>query len=207
MNMDKRMREFNQCLSDASLDDLNYRDTTFTWWNKRKLAPIAKKLDRCLVNVEWYNMFPSSVAFVGSPDFSDHAAITVSLDPSRIRTKKPFRFYNFILQNSDFIATVCVSWFSFNITGSAMYRAAMKLKMLKNVIRDFSKQNYTGIEKKNGSSTREAPAGARSDAIFSFSIQHLSRAFCAERLGRTVICGSQLLLSEVADNLDFIGGW
>lgn len=32
-------------------------------------------------------MFPSSVAFFDSPDFSDHAAISVTLDPSMIRTK------------------------------------------------------------------------------------------------------------------------
>ncbi|WZY69395.1 hypothetical protein YC2023_001635 [Brassica napus] len=106
LNMDKRIRELNQCLSDASMDDLNYRGTTFTWWNKQKLSPLAKKLDRVLVNVEWYNMFPSSVAFFGSPHFSDHAVISITLDPNRIRTKKPFKFYNFILQNPDFMETV-----------------------------------------------------------------------------------------------------
>ena len=65
-----------------------------------------------------------------------------------IRTKKPFKFYNYILHNPDFIATVCISWFSFNVTGSAMFRVARKLKILKNVIREFSKHNYSGIEKK-----------------------------------------------------------
>lgn len=148
LNMDKRIREFNQCLSDANLDDLNYRGTTYTWWNKRKRSPLAKKLDRCLVNDEWYNSFPSSVVFFGSPDFSDHAAVSITLDPQRIRSKKPFRFYNFILQNSDFLPAVCASWFSFNVTGSAMYRVAKKLKLLKQVIRDFSRLNYSGIEKK-----------------------------------------------------------
>lgn len=148
LNMDKRIREFNQCLSDASLEDLNYRGTTFTWWNKRKLSPLAKKLDRCLVNEEWYNTFPSSVAFFGSPEFSDHTPIIVTLEPTKIRSKKPFKFYNFILQNPDFIATVCVSWFSFNVAGSAIFIISKKLKLLKNVIREFSKQNYSGIEKK-----------------------------------------------------------
>lgn len=37
-NMDKSIRDFNQCLSDANLDDLNFRGTTFTWWNKQKLT-------------------------------------------------------------------------------------------------------------------------------------------------------------------------
>ena len=148
LNMDKRIRELNQCLLDANLEDLNYRGTTFTWWNKRKLEPLAKKLDRCLVNDEWYNAFPSSVAFFGSPDFSDHAAISICLEPNRIRTRKPFKFYNFLLKNSDFLETVYTSWFSFNVTGSAMFRVSRKLKLLKNIIREFSKHNYSGIEKR-----------------------------------------------------------
>ena len=148
LNMDKRIRDFNLCLLDANLDDLNFRGTTFTWWNKRKSAPLAKKLDRSLVNDGWYSLFSSSVAFVGSPDFSDHAVISITLDPARIRAKKPFRFYNFLTQNPEFLVTIGTSWFSFNVTRSAMYRVARKLKLLKNVIREFSNQNYSGIEKK-----------------------------------------------------------
>ncbi|WZZ11232.1 hypothetical protein YC2023_097153 [Brassica napus] len=148
LNMDKRIRDFNNCLINESLDDLNFRGTTFTWWNKQKSAPVAKKLDRCLVNGDWYAAFPSSVALFGSPDFSDHAVISVSLDPSRVRTKKPFRFYNFLNQNPDFLAMVCVNWFSFNVKGSAMFRLSVKLKMLKKCIRTFSHQNYSGIERK-----------------------------------------------------------
>lgn len=43
---------------------------------------------------------------------------------------------------------VAENWFSFNITGSAMFRVSKKLKMLKNCIRYFSHQNYSEIEKK-----------------------------------------------------------
>ena len=53
MNMDKRIRDFNQYLSNANLEDLNFRGTTFTWWNKRNLLPLAKRFDLCLVNDEW----------------------------------------------------------------------------------------------------------------------------------------------------------
>lgn len=148
LNMDKRIRDFNNCLINESLDDLNFRDTTFTWRNKQKSTPVAKKLDRCLVNGDWYAASPSSVALFGSPDFSDHAVMSVGLDPSRVRTKKPFRFYNFLNQNPDFLAMVCVNWFSFNVTGSAMFRLSFKHKMLKNCIRTFSHQNYSGIERK-----------------------------------------------------------
>ena len=81
LNIDKRIREFNQCLLDVNVEDLNYRGATFTWWNKRKSAHVAKKLDRCLANGEWSIEFPSSVAFFCSPDFSDHAVVAVTLEP------------------------------------------------------------------------------------------------------------------------------
>ena len=180
LNMDKRIREFNQCLSNANLEDLNFRGATFTWWNKRKLAPLAKKLDRCLVNDEWYNFFPSSVAFFGSPRFSDHAVVAITLEPARLRAKKPFRFYNFILQNSDFIATVCASWFSFNVTGSGMFRVATKLKLLKKIIRGFSRQNYSGIEKKTAEA-HEKLLQAQEAMLYSPSIPNATSELTAQQ--------------------------
>lgn len=146
LNMGKRIRDFNQCLLDAKVEDLNFRGTTFTWWNKQKNNPIAKKLDRCLVNDEWYFVFPSSIAFFGSPDFYDHVVTSISLEPARVRAKKPFRFFNFITKNPEFLAMVCENWFSFNVTGSAMFRVSRKLKLLKKCIKDFSRINYSGIE-------------------------------------------------------------
>ncbi|KAF8113337.1 hypothetical protein N665_0051s0031 [Sinapis alba] len=133
LNMDKRIRDFNTCLLNANLEDLNFRGTTFTWWNKQKLNTIAKKLDMCLVNGDWCALFPSAVAMIGSPEFSDHASISVSTEPLRATVKKPFKFYNYLLQNPDFLAMVCENWFTFNITGSAMFR-------------NFSRTNYSGIE-------------------------------------------------------------
>lgn len=148
LNFDKRMRDFNQCLQSANLDDLNFRGNMFTWWNKRKNDPIAKKLDRSLVNEGWYFEFPSSVTYFGIPEFSDHVVISITLDPSTVKTKKPFRFYNFTTQSPVFLDMICNSWFSFNVTGSAMFRVSRKLKLLKKTIKDFSKQNYSGIEKR-----------------------------------------------------------
>lgn len=107
LNLDTKMRDFNQCLQSAGVDDLNFRGNSFTWWNKQKLNPIAKKLDRALVNDEWYFELPSSVAYFGSPEFSDHAVVSILLDPSTAKAKKPFRFYNFIIQSPNFLDMIC----------------------------------------------------------------------------------------------------
>ncbi|WZY73255.1 hypothetical protein YC2023_005495 [Brassica napus] len=148
LNVDKRMRDLNQCLQDVNLDDLNFRGTTYTWWNKRKSAPVAKKLDRALVNDDWYFHFPESVANFGSPAFSDHSVITVTIDPSRVKAVKAFKFYNFLTLNLGFLDLIASNWYSFNTVGSAMFRVSSKLKLLKNAIRSFSKSNYSELEKR-----------------------------------------------------------
>ena len=148
LNTDRRMREFRDCLIQADLSDLNYRGKTFTWWYKRKSNPVAKKLDRILVNDQGLSSFGNSLGFFGEPDFSDHSPCTVILNPLKQRTKKPFKFFNLPLQNENFLSIIANAWFSITVTGSAMYRISMKLKKLNPFIRTFSRHNYSGIEKR-----------------------------------------------------------
>lgn len=79
MNVDRKTREFQECLADASLSDLSYTGPTFSWWNSQKLSPIGKKLDRILVNDQWHVQFPSSVGIFGPVEFSNHASMSVIL--------------------------------------------------------------------------------------------------------------------------------
>ena len=145
-NVDLQSRLFSQMLLDSSLADLNYRGFSFTWWNKRKSQPIAKKLDRMLANDAWNAMFPLALGVFGPPEFSDHASMHLSLSSGQLKLKKPFRFYNFLLKNEGFLPLVAECWFSLHVIGSAMFRVARKLKLLKSPIRTFSKSNYSGIE-------------------------------------------------------------
>lgn len=85
LNIDKHMRLLSQCLIHSDLEDLHFRGEVFTWWNKRKTSPIAKKLDRILVNDLWYESFPNSLAHFDNPDFSDHACSTISLKPNLVQ--------------------------------------------------------------------------------------------------------------------------
>ena len=128
------MRELGQCFLDAELVDLNFRGTTFTWWNKQKATPRAKKLDRVLVNEKWQECFPNAIAYFQDPDFSDHSCSTVSIQPDLQRKKRPFKFFNYLLQNPTFLPTVTEDWFSINVTGSAMFRISEKLRLLKKCI-------------------------------------------------------------------------
>ncbi|CAD5324689.1 unnamed protein product [Arabidopsis thaliana] len=69
LNVNKRTRDFQECLLDSDLSDLTFRENSFTWWNKSKSRPVAEKLDRVLVNSHWGSVFPEAFAFFGEPDF------------------------------------------------------------------------------------------------------------------------------------------
>lgn len=145
LKVDRKMREFKECLLEADLSDLNFRGSTFTWW---KLHPIAKKLDRVLANDKWLATHTSACAIFGAPIFSDHASCSVSLSSQQNTRKKPFKFFNFLLTNENFRFVVEEHWFSVNIAGTSMYRVSKKIKSMKRVIKSFSKDNYSGIEKR-----------------------------------------------------------
>lgn len=87
-NLDLPTRLFADALSQSGLADLSFRGSSNTWWNKRPLEPIAKKLDRVLVNEEWLQLFPLSLAMFGEPAFSDHASISLSLYIQAILSRK-----------------------------------------------------------------------------------------------------------------------
>ena len=147
-NVDLPTRLFRDCLLDADLSDLNFRGCSYTWWNKQRVNPVAKKLDRILVNESWLLLFPTSLGVFGDLDFSNHASCSIVLNPSVQRQRKAFKFQNFLLKNQDFVPLVANLWFSFNLVGSAMFRLSKKLKFLKNHIREFSKDNYSNLEKR-----------------------------------------------------------
>lgn len=142
------MEEFRTCLLSAHLFDLSYRGNHFTWWNKQELNPIAKKLDRVLVNDNWLQRFPLSYGEFLDPEFFDHCSSCAHFGMQIQRKKRPFRFSNFLLDNRKFLPIVSEAWTNFHISGTRMFVVSKKLKMLKGPIRTLHRNNYSGIEKR-----------------------------------------------------------
>lgn len=51
------MRQFQDQLMHCALSDLTYVGLLFTWWNKRDINHIGKKLDRVPINGNWLTSF------------------------------------------------------------------------------------------------------------------------------------------------------
>lgn len=73
--------------------------------------------------------------------------MSVIFESAKSKHRIPFRFYNFLLLDGEFLLIITWLWFSTNIVGSEMFRVSKKLKALKNPIRSFNGDHYSNLEK------------------------------------------------------------
>ncbi|CAG7885777.1 unnamed protein product [Brassica rapa] len=104
------MRHFHDLVMDCNLTDFASTGALFTWWNKREEDPIGKKLDRALVNAAWLRDFPQSTSRFEAGGISDHARCVVHLSGPSNAGRKPFRFFNFLTDHSEFLPVVKRIW-------------------------------------------------------------------------------------------------
>ncbi|XP_013601510.1 PREDICTED: uncharacterized protein LOC106308956 [Brassica oleracea var. oleracea] len=142
------MRDFLTCIISTDLSDLPYCGNEFTWSNNQGESVISKKLDRILVNDGWLRLFPNSLCVFGDPGISDHSPCCVFLDTTRPKAKASFKFFSMLNDNPDFAPLIAECWSSLPFHGTMMLRVSKKLKELKSIIRAFSRENYSGIEKR-----------------------------------------------------------
>lgn len=142
------MREFGQCVTSTELTDLAYIGNSFTWSNKQGDTLVSKKLDRIMVNDIWLSTFPNALGVFGDPGISDHSPCCIFLDTTSPKPKKPFKFFSMLNQNPEFPILVSECWRALPFEGSKMLLVSRKLKALKSVIRSFSRDNYSLLEKR-----------------------------------------------------------
>ncbi|XP_010484758.1 PREDICTED: uncharacterized protein LOC104763036 [Camelina sativa] len=117
----KGMEEFHDCLSYANLQDLTIRGNQFTWWNNQELNPIAKNLDRVLINDEWM--------------IKQEAAWSSTLYD-----------FPFPLHDDEFLPRLLNYWHTADSYGTAQFNLVTRLKELKGIIRDLNKEKFLGLE-------------------------------------------------------------
>lgn len=94
--------EFQQCLIESNLADMDFRGTFFSWSNRREEDPILRKLDRAVCNDRWKEVFPGAVSIFEAPGDSDHspAVLTFSSEPQM--RKCSFKYFSFISSHPRF---------------------------------------------------------------------------------------------------------
>ncbi|KAJ0638467.1 putative RNA-directed DNA polymerase [Helianthus annuus] len=136
---------FNQFILAAALHEYNMGGGRFTYIsdNGTKLS----KLDRFLVCLGFLERWPNASVLALNRDISDHRPIILNTTPADFG-HTPFRFYNSWLEINGFQEHVTQLCLAFSFSGPPDLRLAVKLRWLKNKIKDWlalEKQRTEGV--------------------------------------------------------------
>ncbi|XP_022033482.1 uncharacterized protein LOC110935402 [Helianthus annuus] len=131
------MRDFQDCVDDIEVVDINRTGIHFTWSQKPKNGVgLLKKIDRVMGNTPFLTEYPNSVAFFKPYRLSDHCPCILSI-PEALKLKpRPFKFANFLVFKPEFLEIVNKHW-PINVDGVHQFRVVKKLKSLKHPLRSL----------------------------------------------------------------------
>ncbi|PWA51904.1 RNA-directed DNA polymerase, eukaryota, Reverse transcriptase zinc-binding domain protein [Artemisia annua] len=133
--IDIAMREFKECVEVIEVFDVNRSGLQFTWNQKpRGTDGKLKKIDRIMATLAFTDAFIGAHAIFQPYRISDHSSAILTIPTSHKFTPRPFKFYNIIVQNSQFKGKVKEFW-DMDVSGFHMYKVVSKLKSLKKPLR------------------------------------------------------------------------
>ncbi|XP_074265992.1 uncharacterized protein LOC141588449 [Silene latifolia] len=136
--------DFNECLIQCGLDDMNGSSCEYTWYNKQDAQTrVYTKLDRVLVNDKWKELFANTSAQFMDPGVSDRSPALLRFHGD-IRPSKRFKFLNCWVEHPDFHKIVAEAW-SCDITGNSMFRLMGKLKAVKKKLKILHSTSFSNI--------------------------------------------------------------
>ncbi|XP_026456778.1 uncharacterized protein LOC113357549 [Papaver somniferum] len=111
---------FARCSQLSQLLDISFTGCFYNWTNCQQDGVIIRyKLDRVMVNMDWIQQFQMSKAEFLLPGISDHSPAIVSICENKKHGPPPFRFYNFLYEEEDFLGVARVAW---NLSVGALVR-------------------------------------------------------------------------------------
>ncbi|KAF5183828.1 Dnase i-like superfamily protein, partial [Thalictrum thalictroides] len=136
----------SDCLIEAGLSDLNFTGLLFTWSNNSEgSASSMSKIDRCLVNGSWVNIFRTQAEFLPQ-GISDHSPILLFWF-TEVRKSFPFRFNNAWTLLPGFKELVAKSW-NITVYSNPMQALVVKQKLLKAKLKIWVKNNCSKLHEK-----------------------------------------------------------
>ncbi|GJV63872.1 RNA-directed DNA polymerase, eukaryota, reverse transcriptase zinc-binding domain protein [Tanacetum coccineum] len=133
--VDRGMRDFQECVNDAELSDVNSVGLRFTWNQKpHESSGVLKKIDRIMANLGFYDLFIGSSAIFQPYRLSDHSPAVLRCPQLVSMLPRPFKIYNIVAQNSSLKGVVSAAW-NVEVSGFWMYKIVKRLKILKKPLR------------------------------------------------------------------------
>ncbi|KAG8371459.1 hypothetical protein BUALT_Bualt13G0089700 [Buddleja alternifolia] len=120
---------FKEILEEGGLIDLGFEGHPFTWSNQRgRLANIQLRLDRCVANFDWIEIFPKAFVSHLPAINSDHSPLFFVTDSSFNYGPKPFRFKNMWIRDPSCKDMVFGTWSGY-FHGSPPFVLHSKIKI------------------------------------------------------------------------------
>lgn len=137
--------DFWNCTQDYQVFDLAYSGCFYTWANGHTDdTRILSRLDRVLVNLDWVKSFSDSLFVFLEAGVSDHSSMIVSIYENRHHGPPPFKFFNFMIEEADFLEMVRSVW-DVPVRGNPMFVFVTKLKKVKSRIILWKKERFKNI--------------------------------------------------------------
>ncbi|KAL8486469.1 hypothetical protein ACS0TY_023235 [Phlomoides rotata] len=137
------MEKFEDFIKLSNLLEIKMIGKKFTCY--RPDGTCKSKLDRLLINEEWGNTWPSQILKGGSQTLSDHRPIFIQ-EVSKDWGPKPFKLFNWWLQQQSFVNLVESKWRGNVFNGWNAFKLKEKLKALKLDIKEWSKTHVGKLE-------------------------------------------------------------
>lgn len=142
------MFQLRDCLHQIGAFDLRFQGPIHTWSNKRHLTPVAKKLDRCLVNNAVLATFPHASASFLPPVPPDHAPCLIDLAfPLPKSGTQPYKFLNYLTKHPNFLEVVTDAWFQAGGVSGNLTSLCWKLKSIKRNLKSLNRE-FSNIQQR-----------------------------------------------------------
>lgn len=145
MEVGGHTNELMELFSATGLGYLHFSGIHLTWCNNQEgESRTYTKLDRILINSEWFAKYHESYAVFLPPGISDHSPGVARLGSSLQYKRYPFRFCNIWASDDKFHAIVNSIWAT-NVQGCHMYKLVQKLKLLRAPLKELHRARYTKL--------------------------------------------------------------
>ncbi|XP_039118690.1 uncharacterized protein LOC120254702 [Dioscorea cayenensis subsp. rotundata] len=142
----RKSRYFSDFINNNNLLDLKFIGSPYTWCNNQ-IGPARRwsRLDRCLVNIEWNDMFKSYTLKHLQRSFSDHFPLFLTANLFSKHSKRLFKFENFWLEFLGCFEAVREA-FNFTPHGNPMHAFSHLLLRTHNRLKSWSINGVNDVE-------------------------------------------------------------